>query len=108
MQLNTDKHNDILIIEAPNRIDALNASEFETAILELLEQHNGNVIIDLKNLEYVSSAGLRVFLVMAKTQEKKQHQLTLNAMQPFIKEIFEVTGFLNLFSLSESMAEATH
>ena len=61
------------------------------------------VLFDLSSLEYLSSAGLRVLLGAAKEMRRKDGKIVLCALNEFVKEIFEVSGFQSLIPITESV-----
>jgi len=64
------------------------------------------VIIDCARLEYVSSAGLRVFLLAARTAQRTERSLALCALTPAVREVFEVSGFSRLVAVHADRATA--
>ena len=96
---------EINIIEGPDtvinitgRIDTVNAPVFEKAITPVLAGDMKNVVLDCTTLDYISSSGLHLFLVMQKAANAKQGKLSLKGMKAEIKEIFDMTGFSSMFS----------
>lgn len=85
------------IITVKGRLDTVNASNFETTIAPIIAGEMKEIVIDCKELDYISSSGLRQFLTLQKTSNAKQGKLTLKGMKPEIKEIFDMTGFTALF-----------
>ena len=85
---------EILTLYVAGRIDTTNAKEFEDVINSELKDITG-LIVDFAELEYISSAGLRVLLIAIK-QMKKQGSMKIVHSNEMVKEIFEVTGFADL------------
>ncbi len=85
---------EILTLYVAGRIDTTNAKEFEEVIATELKNITG-LIMDFAELEYISSAGLRVLLIAIK-QMKKQGSMKIVHSNEMVKEIFEVTGFADL------------
>ncbi|MEE1254988.1 MAG: STAS domain-containing protein [Lachnospiraceae bacterium] len=85
---------EILTLYVAGRIDTTNAKEFEDVINSELKDITG-LIMDFAELEYISSAGLRVLLIAIK-QMKKQGSMKIVHSNEMVKEIFEVTGFADL------------
>ena len=73
------------------RLDTVTAPEFEAAVMECTENAE-ELVIDLKDLDYTSSAGLRVFLKAQKIMIKKGSLIVVNVKEE-VMEIFEITGF---------------
>ena len=78
------------------RLDTLTAPELETEINGLNEIKE--LILDMQNLEYVSSAGLRVLLIAQKIMNKQGAMVVKNVNET-VGEIFEVTGFSDIFTI---------
>ena len=82
-----------LIAKAEGRIDGVNARDFEEAMKAAISGDDAVVVIDLENLSYISSAGLRVILLIAKTLRKRNAELMLCSLSDPIREVFEISGF---------------
>ncbi|MEG1873970.1 MAG: STAS domain-containing protein [Angelakisella sp.] len=80
-------------IMAPERLDSNSSPEFEAEVKAVFTQGYSNILFDLSETAYVSSAGLRVFLGTQKKANALGGKLTLTGVRPPIMEIFEVTGF---------------
>jgi anti-anti-sigma factor len=85
------------VITVIGRLDTVNAPDFEKAIAPVLAGEMKEVVLDCTALDYISSSGLRLFLVLLKAVNAKQGQLCLKGMKPEIKEIFDMTGFSTMF-----------
>lgn len=96
-----------MLLSLQGRMDAENAAEFDNVYARLLAQGTTCFIIDLEALKYVSSMGLRSFLALAKTLEKQRGVLRLCQMHGLVRQVFDMTGLASLFSVFESVADAT-
>lgn len=74
------------------RLDGSNAPAAEKELIALVES-NGSVDVNLAALDYVSSAGLRVFLAAAKAAKGKGGKLVLVAPKPAVLEVLQISGF---------------
>lgn len=91
-----------LTIVLVNRIDTSNVAEAEDAIMEIHNQNkDAEIIFDAKNLEYISSAGLRVLLKV----RKLQGGLTIINVSLDIYELFETTGFSEIMNIQKALRE---
>ena len=91
-----------LTILLTNRIDSSNVSEAEDAIMEIHNQNkDAEIIFDAKNLEYISSAGLRVLLKI----RKMQGGLNIINVSLDIYELFETTGFSEIMNIQKALRE---
>jgi len=78
------------------RLDTVNAPQLETKIKE--QEDITELTLDFKEVEYISSMGLRVLLQAKKTMKANGVRLTIINMRESVREIFEMTGFLNLMA----------
>jgi len=76
------------------------------SVRHLLSDGVRSVVADFGANEYVSSAGLRVFLTVLKFLEQHDGRIVLCAMQPFVNDVFEISGFSDLFVIVESREDA--
>ena len=95
--------NKSLIIYLDQRIDGSNAAEVEKEIFALAENREENdLIIDAGDLEYISSAGLRVLMKLCKSVNTK---LSVINASPEVYDIFETTGFTEIFDVRRKLRE---
>ena len=85
---------DETIIELAGRLDTITAPALDASINECLE-YTKNLVLDLKNLEYISSAGLRVILSAQKNMQKVGSMKLIGVCQS-VMEVFEMTGFADI------------
>ena len=97
--MNFEKTNNgtTLTVELIGEVDSMNTPELEEKLLKEIEGVK-ELIFDLKGLEYISSAGLRVLLTMQKTM-KAQGSMVIKNTNEEVMEIFKVTGFVRLLNL---------
>ena len=93
MDINATKEGNILISKPLGRLDGTNSRDFEEALKTELSQEELSLIIDLEDLIYISSAGLRAILLLAKTLNSKGRKLALCSLSDQILEVFEISGF---------------
>ena len=86
-----------LTIALEGRLDTVTAPQLETEVREGIEGIE-NLIIDCANLEYISSAGLRVLLSAQKMMNKQGSMIVRNVSEE-VREIFDVTGFIDILTI---------
>ena len=86
-------------IKISGRMDTITTRECEKQITPLWAQQPPHLVVDCSELSYVSSAGLRLFLVMQKQTTALKGSLRLVGMQPMVRETFKLTGFGILFHI---------
>ncbi|WP_295443389.1 STAS domain-containing protein [uncultured Thiodictyon sp.] len=97
---------DRTIVALSGRLEATTAPQAEQRLLALATAPAGNLILDLSGLDYISSAGLRVILMVAKRAKAAQGQFVLCGMNEQIRTIFEVSGFLTILRVVEDCTDA--
>ena len=102
--MKTSAENNTLTIFLENRIDMNNASQIEKEIMEAVEGRNEDIVIDAEKLTYISSAGLRVLLKLSKKVNKS---LPVRNVSPAVYDIFETTGFTELFDVKKAMRKVS-
>ena len=99
------KHCDLLKIKG--RIDSATAPQFEQAIQALTDQSRFRIILDLKELEFMSSAGLRELVIMQKNCRRyNRGELVLAEVPDVIKSALELSGFTQLFKFFDDPLSA--
>ena len=106
MDIKTERASGALIARAEGRIDGVNARDFEEAMKGAISGDDNVVVIDLENLSYISSAGLRVILLIAKTLRKRNAELVLCSLSDPIREVFEISGFDKIIPVHASREQA--
>ncbi len=97
MAINTKKQGEVCIIELDGEIDATTAPDISSEVLEISES-NSKILLDLSDVPYMSSAGLRMLLKLYRTVTAESKQLVLVGLSEEIKDTMEVTGFLKFFT----------
>jgi len=97
MKVNIEQQEHETLISIEGRLDTMHAAEFERAANQIKESSMEKVILDCTQLSYISSSGLRIFLSLQKAATTKKGLLIVRNMNDTIKEIFDMTGFTNLF-----------
>ena len=96
-EIKKTKNGNELIFAIQGRLDTTTAPQFEAELKQNIEGAE-TLILDLVDLEYLSSAGLRVFLTAQKIMNKQGEMIVRNANET-ISEIFEVTGFSDILTI---------
>ena len=97
MELNSVKENGKLTVSVKGRVDTTTAPEFEKYVFDALEGVE-ELVIDLAEMSYSSSAGLRVLLKLQKTMNKQGKMIVKN-VQSDVMEIFSITGFEDILTI---------
>lgn len=106
MQINYEREKGALIAKVEGRIDGSNAREFENTLKDAINDDDQSVILDFGELSYISSAGLRAVLLIAKGLRQREAKFALCALSDSIQEVFEISGFDQIISIHATRAEA--
>ena len=97
MTIEKTTENEKVTLTVSGRLDTTTAPELEAALDEVLE-NTKELIFNLENLEYISSAGLRVILKAHKSMNTKG-SMKLTGVNDSIMEVFDITGFLDILTI---------
>jgi anti-anti-sigma factor len=106
MEINKKREKDVLIVSVKGRIDAVTAPDFEKNLMDFIGAGEKIFLLDMKQLEYISSAGLRSILAIAKVLKTKEGKLVFAGLQGPVKDVFKISGFGSIFNIFDSEAEA--
>ncbi|HNR88640.1 MAG TPA: STAS domain-containing protein [Spirochaetota bacterium] len=94
------------ILRVAGRMDATTAPQFERECAALIESGERHLVAELSGLEYISSAGLRIFLATAKKLKPLEGEIRICGMSGLVREVFSLSGFISLFAIYPSLDEA--
>ncbi len=99
MDINIKEIDNAYTVELKGRLDTPAAVEAQKEFGVLLENADKEITIDCTELKYISSSGLSLFLMLRKETTTKGGHITIFNINDDIKEVFKITGFLNLFEI---------
>ncbi|HXV81302.1 MAG TPA: STAS domain-containing protein [Candidatus Binatia bacterium] len=102
MNIHEESTDGFLILCLEGRLDANSAKTFEKKILAVIDGGETRFVLDLSRLDYVSSAGLRVFFLASQRLAPSGNKLVLCSVQESVKQVFDILGFYSIFSISSS------
>ena len=94
------------VLELKGYLDAHTAPKLEEALQKLLEAHRYNIVVNCKDLSYISSAGLGVFMAFIEDVRKNAGDIKLSNMSPRVYNIFDLLGFPLLYEIFKDESEA--
>lgn len=106
MDIQTRKDGQTVVAALRGRLDAVTAKQFDEAFAGWVAAGERRFLFNLASLEYISSAGLRSFLVAAKQLKKLQGRMILCGLVESVSEVFRISGFDTLLTLRDSEAAA--
>lgn len=106
MEITGLQEKNFFIIRLSGRMDTATVQKFTHFVQENEARDSGKIILDMDKLEYVSSAGLRGLLTYAKRVETNNGSLLLCGLGGLVKEVFELSGFNKIFTITADIDEA--
>lgn len=97
---------DLSIWSIRGRLDTVSAPRLEERLGKWSGKPGSKLIFDLAEMEYVSSAGLRVFLAAAKRMKAIDGKLGLACLRPSVREVFVISGFLSILPSFDTLDAA--
>lgn len=105
LEITVSDEKDVTVVALVGRLDTKTAHDLEKSVNGLLGQGKRRFVLDLAGLEYLSSAGLRVLLMLAKRVSDEGY-LALCGLNAVVREVFDIAGFTSLFSIHPKRAAA--
>ncbi len=96
----------IKVLDLKGELDAHTASELEAAIQKCSDDSHFQIVVNGQNLQYISSAGLGVFMAYIEDVREKGGDIKIAALQPKVFNVFDLLGFPMLFDIVESEDDA--
>jgi anti-anti-sigma factor len=107
MEITASVVNEIPVLTLRGRLDGLAAPAVEEKVAALLATGPQRMVFDCSGIEYASSAGLRVFLATAKKLKTVGGRCGFASLTPPLREIFGVSGFLDVLEIHDNLESAT-
>lgn len=105
MQITTEVQGDVTIVAIDDHLDTASSPQLEAALLKCVDDGARRLLIDCTKLEYVNSAGLKVFLLLAKKLETLDGQFAICGLNSSVLMIFEMIGFTRIMRITETRQE---
>ena len=106
MEFESTKKDQALIIKIKGRMDAVTSPELEQECNKWIEAGEKLLVIDLSELEYISSAGLRSILSAAKALKSMEGEMRFCNLTGMVQEVFSISGFSSMFPIFDSLDAA--
>ena len=106
MDIHEEKQEGVLVLVPEGRVDSTTSDDLEKRLVGHMDRGERRLVIDMGGIEYISSAGLRVLLLLAKRLRAAGGDLVLCALGPAVRQVFELAGFLPIFRLEATREQA--
>ncbi len=107
MDLKTKKVDNVVVVYLAGRLDVHLSADIEKEINKIInDDPSSNLLLNLSDVEYMSSSGLRIFVSTMRILKETKRKLKLCNMNSAVKKIFEVVELMDMFDIYESENEA--
>ncbi len=106
MDITVDEVGDIKVVRIAGNLDTQTSPVTQEQLTQLIQDGATKILLDFEKLNYISSSGLRVLLVAHKRLEGNSGQVRICNPNTMVQEVFDTSGFSEIFSVYGSQAEA--
>ena len=106
MQLSVEEHNNGVVVHLGGDVDTITAPELQACLTDALSDGPQTFVIDLSNVRYISSMGLRVFLSHLKRVKANNGAMVIAGAQKLVSDVFQMSGFSNYFEIAADLQSA--
>jgi anti-sigma B factor antagonist len=106
MEISITESGDVRILSFQGNLDTNTSPDAENEINGLIEAGAQKLLVNFENLDYISSAGLRILLATAKKLKASQGDLKICCLNETVQEVFDISGFATILSVSKTEEEA--
>ena len=99
-------NSDLMVIKLSGFLDAYTYQNFEDALKKLINQNKFKIIVDMGNLDYISSAGLGVFMSVIAQIRQHNGDIKLTGLNSKVYKVFDLLGFTKLFQIFSEFDDA--
>jgi anti-anti-sigma factor len=105
MDVKEEQVGGVTVLQVKGRLDSATSPMLGERLTAVLEAAKARVLVDFSQLEYISSAGFRILLQAAKRAEQNTAKLVLCGVSGKVRQLFDLGGFLDLFSITATREE---
>ncbi|MBP7694779.1 MAG: STAS domain-containing protein [Anaerolineales bacterium] len=108
MQISIQDSGAVAVVSVSGRVDSATAPDLEAALKKLVDAEKTQIVLDLLNVEYMSSAGLRAMVSTLKSVKRVNGDLRIANPSPRVEEVLRLAGLTSIFSIYRSRDEAVN
>ena len=101
MEVTITEQDKVMTATLSGRLDTLASQDVMKQVQPMLEHADCTLVLDCKDLTYISSSGLRIFLTLRKAASAQGGKVVVRSICDEIRQVFMMTGFLNLFEIED-------
>lgn len=105
LKFHQEQNGSVHLLVINGRLDSTNSESFETLLTNLISGGTTQILIDGSHMPYISSAGLRILLMIAKQLNRTRGRIVLCGLNESVKKVFDLTGLTGIFPLCATREE---
>ncbi|HEY2013156.1 MAG TPA: STAS domain-containing protein [Bryobacteraceae bacterium] len=106
MEVKTKREGNTAVVSISGRLDAVTAEDYRTAVRVLVETGTTRVVVDLQELNYISSGGMSALVLSARWLKEKDGRFAVAGLRGPVQSVLEMSGIAKLLNVHASVAEA--
>ena len=106
MDIDATAFDGVMAVTIKGRVDSTNAEGLKDRLIDMIRSGSSRLVIDLKEVIYISSAGFRTLLITGRAVEQASGRLVLCGIMGQVKKLFDAAAFTELFTIVPSVDEA--
>ena len=91
------------VLSPSGRVDGSNSAELHEAVTSAIGDDDRSVVMDMSSVSYISSAGMRVLLIVAQNLTRRDTQFAVAGLVPSVAEVFKISGFDQIISVRDTV-----
>ena len=106
MEISIHDFGQVSVVKVKGQVDSANAPDLETALKQLVEGNKNRIVLDLKEVDYLSSLGMRAIILTLKSVRRVNGDLRLASPSASVEQVFRIVGMTQMFNIYSSGEEA--
>ena len=106
MEITNSKVGEVRVVRITGNLDTQSFSDAHAHLMGLMDGGAKKILVDCEKLDYISSAGLRILLVVAKQLTSDGGELRICSLNEVVQEVFDISGFSTIFNVTPSQPAA--
>lgn len=106
MKIAEERHSDVVVLKPEGSLDSAESPALEEAVLRLIEKGATRLVVDLSAVAYITSRGLRVFLLGTKKMAEAGGRFAICSLHDFVRKVVDAVGFEDLLPVFDNAKQA--
>ena len=106
MKIAEERRSDVVVLKPDGNLDSSESPELEAAVLRIIDKGETRLVVDLSSVAYITSRGLRVFLLGTKKMAEAGGRIAVCSLQDFVRKVFDTVGFHDVLTVFDSANQA--